>query len=272
MAFGIDLPAYHGPIDLLLYLIRREELPLEEISLAKITLQYLEYVAILQELDLDEVGEFIDITSQLIEMKAKLVLPRDESEDGQKPEGGTPTESMENLVDRLVQYKRFRDVASLLDEQSRQWQLRFPRLANDIPPRRTDASDVPIARVEVWDLVSAFGRILKAKQKAPEHKLAYDNTPIHVYMERIHELVREEGEIELQNLFDLGMHKSGLVAMFLATLELTRHHGLLAVQPAPDTPLVLIPGPAFQEILEVAAVDNLESSAVVNSNMPVMPR
>ncbi len=270
--FGIDLPAYHGPIDLLLYLIRREELPLEDISLAKLTAQYLDYVSILQELDLDEVGEFIDVTSQLIEMKAKLVLPKDDDEESAEEERPVQGETMDNLVDRLVQYKRFRDVASLLDEQSRQWQLRFSRMANDLPPRRMDASDMPIAKVEVWDLVSAFGRILKAKQKAPEHKLAYDNTPIHVYMERIHTLVRDQGELELQNLFDLGMHKSGLVAMFLATLELTRHHGLLAVQPGSDTPLVLVPGPAFQEVLQVAAVDNLEISAVANSNMPVMPR
>ncbi|XZE45012.1 segregation and condensation protein A [Pirellulaceae bacterium SH467] len=270
--FGIDLPAYHGPIDLLLYLIRREELPLEEISLSRITSQYLDYVSILQELDLDEVGEFIDITSQLIEMKAKVVLPHDEEETPQILSMQEPGDGVENLVDRLVQYKRFRDVASLLDEQSRQWQLRFPRLANDLPPRRLDAADVPIAKVEVWDLVSAFGRILKAKQKAPEHKLTYDNTPIHVYMERIHGLVRDHGEVELQNLFDLGMHKSGLVAMFLATLELTRHHGLLAQQRDADTPLMLVAGPSFEEVLQVAAVDNLEAEAVANSNMPVMPR
>jgi segregation and condensation protein A len=270
--FGIDLPAYHGPIDLLLYLIRREELPLEEISLSRITSQYLEYVSILQELDLDEVGEFIDITSQLIEMKAKVVLPHDDEETPQILSMHGESAGMENLVDRLVQYKRFRDAASLLDEQSRQWQLRFPRLANDLPPRRLDAADIPIARVEVWDLVSAFGRILKAKQKAPEHKLTYDNTPIHVYMERIHDLVRNHGEVELQNLFDLGMHKSGLVAMFLATLELTRHHGLLAKQQDADTPLVLVAGPAFEDVLQVAAVDNLQLEAVANSNMPVIPR
>lgn len=270
--FGIDLPAYHGPIDLLLYLIRREELPLEDVSISKITTQYLEYVSLLQVLDLDEVGEFIDITSQLIEMKAKWILPTDDEEVVNEREAPIQGESMDNLVDRLVQYKRFRDAASLLDEQSRQWQLRFSRMSNDLPARRIDANDVPIARIEVWDLVSAFGRILKAKQKAPEHKLAYDNTPIHVYMERIHEIVRDEGQLELQSLYDLGMHKSGLVAMFLATLELTRHHGLMAIQHDADTPLILVPGPNFQEDLKVAAVDNLESSAVVNSNMPVMPR
>jgi len=135
-----------------------------------------------------------------------------------------------------------------------------------------NSSDAPIARVEIWDLVSAFGRILKSKQKTPEHKLEYDNTPIHVYMQRIHRLVQTEGKVELQNLFDIGMHKSGLVAMFLATLELTRHHGLMAMQTMPDTPLTLVAGPEFKNELNVAAVDNLHVSVVANSNMPVVPR
>jgi segregation and condensation protein A len=269
--FGIDLPAYHGPIDLLLYLIRKEELPLEDISLSKITNQYLDYVSFIEQLDLDEVGEFIDIASQLIEMKARVVLPHDDStiENDAAP---TVTDTMDHLVDRLLQYKRFRDAASLLDEQSRKWQLRFARIANDLPPRRINNADAPIARVEIWDLVSAFGRILKSKQKTPEHKLEYDNTPIHVYMQRIHRLVQTQGKVELQNLFDIGMHKSGLVAMFLATLELTRHHGLMAMQTMPDTPLTLVAGPEFKSELNVAAVDNLHVSVVANSNMPMVPR
>ena len=84
MVFGVDLPSYFGPLELLFYLVRREELPLEELSLAKITHQYMEYLEVLEVLDLDDVGEFIDITSQLIELKAKTVLPNsdaDSSED-----------------------------------------------------------------------------------------------------------------------------------------------------------------------------------------------
>jgi len=272
MVFGVDLPCYHGPLELLFYLVRREELPLEEISLAKIANQYLEYLEVLQELDLDDVGEFIDLTSQLIEIKAKAVLPVTDSESNQDEETATTDASMPQLVERLMQYKRFRDAASLLDEQSRRWQLRYPRLANDLPPRRIDANELPIARVEVWDLVSAFGRILKARQKTPKHSIQYDDTPIHVYMHRIHERVKEWNRVELQDLFDVGMHKSALVAMFLATLELTRHHGLYAIQDSADGPLFLQPGPAFSDELQVAQVDNIKEGSVVNSNMPVVPR
>jgi len=270
MVFGIDLPSYHGPLDLLFYLVHREELPLEDLSLAKITNQYIEYLEILEKLDLDDVGEFVDITSQLIELKAKMVLPATD-ETIQEMEV-SKDESMPQLVERLVQYKRFRDAASLLDEQSRRWQLRYARLANDLPPRRVDAGEVPIARVEVWDLVSAFGRILKARQKTTQQSIQYDDTPIHVYMQRIHDRILQCNRIELQDLFEIGMHKSALIAMFLATLEMTRHHGLNAVQETADGPLYLQPGPAFHKSLEVAQVDNINLLAVANSNLPVMPR
>ncbi len=267
MVFGVDLPCYNGPLELLFYLVRREELPLEELSLAKITRQYLEYLDILKELDLDDVGEFVEITSQLIELKASSVLPTQESTDTAVDIGQET--SMPQLVDRLVQYKRFRDAACLLDEQSRRWQLRYARLSSDLPPRRVDAKELPIAKVEVWDLVSAFGRILKARQKVPQHNIQYDTTPIHVYMQRIHQQIQQHNRIELQDLFEIGMHKSALVAMFLAALEMTRHHGLHAIQETADGPLFLQPGPEFSAVLEVAQVENI---AVANSNMPVIPR
>ena len=238
MVFGIDLPSYHGPLDLLFYLVHREELPLEDLSLAKITNQYIEYLEILEKLDLDDVGEFVDITSQLIELKAKMVLPATD-ETIQETEV-SKEESMPQLVERLVQYKRFRDAASLLDEQSRRWQLRYARLANELPPRRVDAGEVPIARVP-----SSFFKDVEILQC---------------------------NRIELQDLFEIGMHKSALIAMFLATLEMTRHHGLNAVQETADGPLYLQPGPAFHKSLEVAQVDNIGLLAVANSNLPVMPR
>ena len=272
MVFGVDLPCYFGPLDLLFYLVRREELPLEELSLAKITQQYLSYLEVLEELDLDDVGEFIDITSQLIELKAKTVLPVSDPEasDEIATLGQDPT--MPQLVERLVQYKRFRDAACLLDEQSRRWQLRYSRLANDLLPRRIDANELPIAKVEVWDLVSAFGRILKARQKSPFQSIQFDDTPIHVYMQRIHAHVQKSDRVELQDLFETGMHKSALVAMFLATLELTRHHGLHAIQETADGPLYLQPGPEFAAELDVVRVETPGNDVLENSKIPVLPR
>ncbi|MBU6237360.1 MAG: segregation/condensation protein A [Planctomycetes bacterium] len=247
--FDVDLPSYHGPLDLLLYLIRREELSIEGIALARITKQYVEFLDVLTELDLDNISEFIEIVSLLIEMKADRILPRtrDDSLDN--------NESLEiqspHLIERLMQYKRFRDIACVLDEQSRLWQLHLRRLAPVAARRRSDSEEAPIARIEVWDLVSAFGRILKARQASPAEAIRYDETPIQVYMQTIHERVAVEDRIELHELFEPGLHKSALVGLFLATLEMIRYHGLVAEQEASEGALWLRKGTRFPERLDV---------------------
>jgi len=120
VAFDVDLPSYHGPLDLLLYLIRREELDIESIELARITKQYAQFVNILAELDLENISEFIDVISQLIEYKAEQILPRNPNE--QDDADQIPQEATgEHLIDRLIQYKRFRDLACTLDEQASGW-------------------------------------------------------------------------------------------------------------------------------------------------------
>jgi segregation and condensation protein A len=244
VSFDVDLPCYHGPLDLLLYLIRREELDIESIQLSRIAHQYCQYIEVLALLDLENVSEFIDVMSQLMETKADRVLPQAPSQEvDQGPQHREEQDS--NLVERLLQYKRFRDLASLLDEQSRQWQLRYGRLRSVESNRRTSDAELPIAKIEVWDLVSAFGRILKSKFNPPTHEISYDSTPIQVYMQRIHQRLAGGDSIELQDFFETGMHKSALIATFLATLELTRYHGVQAIQRDADGALILQRGDSF---------------------------
>lgn len=270
MAFSVDTDIYSGPLELLLHLVRREELPLTEIALHVVTEQYLNYLEVLVELDLDEVAEFLELASILIEMKAKEVLPSTASTTVEEEQA--IEEPADQLVERLVDYKRIRDAASLLDENSRRWQLRYTRISNDLPPRRLDLGTQPIQGIEVWDLVSAFGRILREREAPPQTSVIHDDTPIHVYMQRIHQRVLADERLELGNLFEPGMHKSTLVAMFLATLELARHHGLTTEQIDPGKPLILVAGPTFQRELDVHKIDNLSFDRVLNSNMPVTPR
>jgi segregation and condensation protein A len=273
-AFDVDLPSYHGPLDLLLYLIRRDELEIENIALSRITSQYIEFLDVLKELDLENISEFIEIVSLLIEMKADRILPQssDNSESSSEIQGV----SNSDLIERLIQYKRFRDIACVLDEQSRQWQLHMRRLAPSPVRRRSAAEDAPIARIEIWDLVSAFGRILKARQTSPAEAIRYDDTPIHIYMQSIHSRVSEQGRIELQELFQPGMHKSALVGLFLATLEMTRYHGLVAEQEATEGALWLRKGTDFPVELPVdlrgPANDSPVEEALQRSNLPVRPR
>ncbi|MFV1968102.1 MAG: ScpA family protein, partial [Pirellulaceae bacterium] len=158
MNFRIELDTYRGSMDLLLYLVRKHEVDLFDIPIATIAEQYAAHLELLEALSVDDVGDFVEMASTLLEIKSQMVLPR----------GGEEVEEMEDprgeLVARLLEYKKYKDAASMLDEQGRAWQQRYTRLANDLPPRRVDLETQPIQEVELWDLVSALGRIMRDNQ------------------------------------------------------------------------------------------------------------
>ena len=250
MSFRVDLGVFRGPLDLLLYLVRKHELDVVDIPIATITDQFLEHMEVLQELDVNFVGEFIDMASTLLEIKSRMILPR----------GGEEVEEIddprEELVERLLQYKKYRDAASILEEQSRGWQDRIPRLANDIPPRRIDPAGQPIQEVELWDLVSAFGRIVRDNRVLQPSNIVYDETPIHVHMERIHEQLISRGQASFSQMFAAGMHKSAMIGVFLAILELVRHHSVRTEQRQLHGEIFILPGENFNEQVNLEDVDD----------------
>jgi segregation and condensation protein A len=215
--FRVDLNIFRGPMDLLLYLVRKHEVEITDIPIAAITDQYLNYLAVLEQLDIGAVGDFVAVASLLIEIKSQQVLPQ----------GDEVVEELEDprheLVRRLLEYKKYRDAASLLQERSRRWRERYPRLGSDVPSRERDPANEPIHEVELWDLVSAFGRIMRETEAARPSNIVYDDTPIHVYMSRIHARLQEAGRLRFRDLFQPSMHKSTLIGIFLAILELVRH-------------------------------------------------
>ena len=235
--FRVQLDLYHGPVDLLLYLVRQNELDVTDLPIAAVTEQYLSHVAVLEQIDVDAVGDFLEMASSLIEIKSRMVLPGEEeiAEDLEDPR--------QELVRRLLEYKQYRDAASMLEERARQWSERFPRLANDLPSRPLAPEQQPIQHVELWDLVSAFGRVLKGKQAVGGlENIRYDETPIHAYMQRIDERVRRGGRVAFTEFFEPMVHKSALVGMFLAVLELVRHQHTRAAQPELFGEIWLEPG------------------------------
>ncbi len=237
MTFRIELELFQGPLDLLLYLVRKHELDVVEIEITAVTEQFLEHVAVLEQIDVDAAGDFLDTASLLIEMKSRAVLPAEEEVEAELED------PRQELVRRLLEYKRYRDAASMLEERSREWRERFPRSANSLPTRQVLPDQQPIQEVELWDLVSAFGRVLKAKSAAvrPE-SIRYDETPIHVYMRWIDERLRNDGRVAFTTFFESSVHKSKLVGMFLAVLELVRHQHARAAQETMFEEIWLEPG------------------------------
>lgn len=252
MDFRVELEVFRGPLDLLLYLVRKHEVEIIDIPIAPITEQFLEHLAVLKELDVNAVGDFLDMASTLVEIKSRSVLPR----------GGEVEDEIndprQELVQRLLEYKKFKDAASMLEERSRAWQQRFGRQASDRPEGRRDLSDEQVQEVELWDLVSAFGRIMRQTQTSRSSNIVYDDTPIHVYMARINERLVTQGRLRFRELFQPGLHKSALIGMFLAVLELVRHHRVRTDQSQLFGEIWVLPGPSSGAELDTSQVDSYE--------------
>jgi len=257
--FSVDLPAYRGPLDLLLYLVRRQEVDLQSLSLADLVQQYSSYLDVLSALDIDGAAEFLEMASALVELKSRECLPQHDEEGGDDQALDDPRGQ---LIERLLEYRGYRDAASMLDELSARWQQRYPRLAVELPERNPSLVEQPLAPLEIWDLVSAFGRILRETRSLPAERVIFDETPISHYMMLIHGQLRAGNRISFTELLAAGMHKSALIGLFLAMLELTRHHGVLVQQDELSSEIILVPGPNFPENLAVteAALSSISDS------------
>jgi len=266
MDFRVDLDAFRGPLDLLLYLVRKHEVEIIDIPIAKVTDQFVEHLEILEHLDVDDVGEFIELASTLLEMKSRLVLPSGEDEVTEIED------ERDELVQRLLEYKRFRDAASLLEDQSREWQQRYPRLQDDLPPRQLDLGTQPIQEVELWDLVSALGRVIREKEVSKPSSIVYDDTPIHVYMQRIHEKLVNEGQAAFSEMFQPGMHKSAMIGVFLAILELVRHHSVRTRQDDLHGEIWIVRGENFATETDFASADTYGQRVINEDDLPSRPR
>jgi segregation and condensation protein A len=237
MDFRVQLDAFSGPLDLLLYLVRKHELDIIDIPVARVADQYLEFVDVLEQIDVDTVADFLDLASALIEIKSRMVLPRPEEID--EPEIEDPREE---LVVRLLEFKKYRDAAQLLESRNRDWQERYTRrvpCGSGVPASQPR----PVEGVELWDLVSAFSRVIRHKLVAPQvDTIRYDDTPIQIFMQRIAARIRDSGRVEFGDLFAEAALKSTLIGMFLAVLELMRHGHAAAEQCERFGPIWLTPG------------------------------
>ena len=230
-AYRVELELFQGPLDLLMYLVRREELDVRKLPLARIAAQFQEFIEVLEVIDLDLAGDFVVMASTLIEIKSREVLPQT---DAVVEEETAPVQADQDLradlIRQLLEYKRFKEAGAALEERAARWQERYPRMADDRPSAGKDPAADRIKEVELWDLVSALGRILRTRDVAEEGRIRYDDTPIHVYVEQIGDRVRRESEVRFTSLFDGQTIRSKIVGLFLAVLELLRHHGYRAEQ------------------------------------------
>jgi segregation and condensation protein A len=237
--YRVQLDVFDGPLDLLLYLLKRDELDIYDIPIARITDSYMQYLAVLKELspaglDINVAGDFLVMAATLMEIKSATLLPKAPV----LTDTGEPTAAQEladprfELVQKLLEYKRFKDAASALEKRQHEQQARFPRFPAKLEGQSSDEPPpVDLDEVQVWDLLAAFDRLMKeVGGRKPFHEVTFDDTPIDLHTADIADRLQREGKLTLRSLVVGRRSRSEMIGVFLALLEMIRDKKILVHQ------------------------------------------
>jgi segregation and condensation protein A len=232
MPYTVALDAFHGPLDLLLYLVKRNEVDVLDIPIAVVADQFHQYLQVMRELDVELAGDFLVMAATLMEIKSRMLLPAGAGEAAEEA-----SDPRRELVKQLLEYRKFKDAAAALEERA---ERQGARLARHEPPEPAATAGTTVKPVELWDLVSAFARLMRETQSLQPATIAVDDTPQHVYEAQIKDRVRAEGRVAFRAVFTPPYYKARLIGLFLAILEVVRNHGLGLDQPEPDGDIWLV--------------------------------
>lgn len=235
-ALEVFLETFEGPLDLLLYLIRRQNLDILDIPIAEITTQYMEYVEMMRSVNLDLAAEYLVMAAMLAEIKSRMLLPRhEEIEDEDDPRA--------ELVRRLQEYEQFKQAASDIDELPRQERDNFPtsvKVTHNIK-KKTDPD------VDLQDILLAFKDILKQVDMQKHHAIEREEISIRERMTHVLSKLNGDEFVEFQSLFTLKEGRLGVVVTLMAVLELLKLKVVDMVQAEAFAPIYLKPVSALDE-------------------------
>lgn len=225
MGYEIKLQIFEGPLDLLLHLIDKAEVDIYDIPVAEITEQYLEYLYILQQLQMDIASEFIVMAATLLSIKSKMLLPRQELHHGDSSFLEYEEEDpREELIQRLLEYKKYKEVASSLREMEEERNKVYTRPAEDLLPYTNVQEPALQADISMYDLIDAFYRVLaRSEQEEPMARIERDEISVVGKMRDIVRLLQVGGgTLTFTQIFLPPITRSEVVVTFLAMLELMR--------------------------------------------------
>ena len=223
MPYTVQIDAFHGPLDLLLYLVKRDEVDILDVPITRLAEQFLEFLSLMKELDVELAGDFLVMAATLMEIKAKSLLPA--LEEAPAAEGPDPRRE---LVKQLLEYRRFKDAAHALEARAEKQSTRLARVAPEEPAA---AGSPAVKPVELWDLVSAFARILRETVATESSTIQVDDTPQHVYEAQIRAAVAAAGRLPLRDLLTPPYHRLRFIGLFLAMLEVLKSGHVALEQP-----------------------------------------
>jgi len=217
-AFPVRLQNFEGPLDLLLHLIKKNEVSIHDIPIALITQQYLDAVQLMQELDLDVAGEFLVMAATLIHIKSKMLLPRPETAAGVEGDEEDPRDA---LVRRLLEHQKFKAAAGLLHERETLRSAQWARPDQAVAHIAGDEYE-PELEVDLFSLLTAFQAVVERAKQRPKVLLPPEQMPVEVRIEQLLTRLSETEAIGFEDLFADVDDRGGLIVTFLALLEMIR--------------------------------------------------
>jgi segregation and condensation protein A len=215
VSYRVHLETFEGPLDLLLYLIRKHEVDIYDIPVSVVTESYVGHLETLQDINVNVAGEFLVMASKLMEIKSKLLLPGREI-DGEEEEEDPRME----LVRQLIEYRRYKEASLMLRERGTEQSQRYHRGSDEIL-ELAGLQDAPV-EVDLWSLLEAFRKVLDETSSRRERRIVYDETPIAEYIARIRGQIVRARRVAFSDLFSVSRGRAELIGLFLALLELVK--------------------------------------------------
>ena len=248
--FEVKIEVFEGPLELLLHLIRKKKVSIDEVRLADLTAAYLSYIRALQAVDLDIAGEFLEIAATLILIKSRTLLPRpplmEEGEEGEDPE--------EALRRRLMEYQRFKDAAYAIG--ARDWLGRdvFPRGEDNLEESVEKADEIienqsVSGEVSLIDLLDSFKLVMKRSPKIHQHQIEPERYRIEDRIIDLLNMLQTKASLSYENLYPKSHNRPHLILTFLAVLEMLKHRLIQVVQSEAFGPIHCLPHPDLEKTL-----------------------
>ncbi len=226
MTYKLKLDMFEGPLDLLLYLIKKDQIDIYDIPISQVTEQYMEYIEMMKLLNLDVVGDFLVMAATLMQIKSKMLLPPDPTQEEQEEE-----DPRDELVRRLLEYKKFKEIAEELQgkEASRQDLFRRVTDIERLKELKEDAKEVYV-EASLFDLISAFTKALRKVQEKAVYSIKQEEFTVEMKIHAILHLLLDQEAVSLNNLFGQCRDKMEIVVTFMAILELIRIKEIVVMQ------------------------------------------
>jgi len=214
----IALPVFEGPLDLLLHLIQKHELDIRDIPVSFVTQKYLEYLALMENLAIDLASEYLVMAATLVHIKSKSLLPAEAVVEEDETIEGDEGDPREELIRRLLEYQKYKQAAADLNDRG--------ALGRDIflrgQPSPEADGPAPLAKVEVWNLLDAFAKVLARSEVDLRHEVSFDRMSITERIQELCEFLADKTACKFEDLFQGKRTRFDMVITFLALLEMTR--------------------------------------------------